>query len=193
MGVAGVAGRTGEVTRAEVLRAGRRRFFAQERIDLVAIARELGIARATVYRWFGGRNDFEGQVLWSLASDTLDRELAKRRRRRRGAAPLIDAVIATLCAIVAHPGMRHYLDADPQRAMVVLTGYGSFVGDGLRGRLAELIAEHCPEAATDDLDTAELAYTLVRVAEAYCYSDVIAGREADPERARPVFHRLLEV
>lgn len=190
MGQPGRAGRTGEITRDDVVRAGRGRFLAGERIDLVALAAELGVARATVYRWFGDRDRFLGHVLWSLTSDTLD--LALARERPPGAEGLITAVMDMLDDIAQHQPFRAFLAADPSRAMQVLTGRGSVVAGSLRTRLTGLVVAECPESAGSDLTAAELGFALVRLAEAYLYADIITGCEVELERARPLFRRLLD-
>jgi AcrR family transcriptional regulator len=190
VGVAGVAGKSGEVTRSDVIGAARRRFLRSERIDLVAIAEELGVARATLYRWHGDRDHVAGQVLLSLAEDTLD--LAIARRRPAGAAGVAEAIVETLRDISGHPGLRAYIAADPQRAMTVLTGRGSVVAAGMAARFERLVLAECPDAVGPDVPIDDLAYALLRLAEAYCYSDVIAGRHVDVDRARPLFLRLLE-
>lgn len=191
MGQTGQAGRSGQITRAEVIRAGRRRFLAGQRIDVVAIAAELGIARATVYRWFGDRDRFLGHVLWSLSSDTLD--LALERPRPPGAEGLITALMDMLVDISENRPFRAFLAADPGREMQVLTGRGSVVADSLRARLTELVRDECPESAGRDLTAAELGFSLVRLAEAYLYADIITGCQLDLEQARPLFRRLLNV
>jgi AcrR family transcriptional regulator len=190
MGVAGIAGRAGEVTRADVIREGRRRFLRGERIDLVAIAEELGIARATLYRWLGDRDRIVGHVLLSLAEDTLDAAIA--RPRPRGAAGVAEAIVTMLRDISAHSGLRAYIAFDAQRAMTVLTGRGSVVAAGLAARLESLVLAECPQAVGADVSVDDLTYALLRVGEAYCYADVIVGRDVDVDRARPLFLRLLE-
>src|SRR3981081_2735542 len=56
----------------DALRIARRRFLAGERIDMSALAEELGVNRVTLYRWFGSRDRFLVEVIWSLARRTLD-------------------------------------------------------------------------------------------------------------------------
>lgn len=182
--------RGADVTAADAVRAGRGRFLRGERLDMQGIAAEIGIARATIFRWFGDRDRFVGEVLWSLSSDTLEAELA--RPSDPGPERVIDALARTLEAIAAHSQFRRYLARDPQRAMVVLTGRDSAVANGFRGRLAELIATECPLAISPELPAEELAYSMVRLAEAYCYADVLAGRPVEVGRTRPLFRRLLE-
>src|SRR5581483_3038110 len=121
------------------IREGRRHFLRGERIDLVAIAADLGIARATLYRWLGDRDSFVGTVLLSLSVDTFDAAVA--RPRAPGAAGVADAIVDGLRDISGHPGLRAYLAYDPQRAMTVITGRGSVVAAGLAEYFGRLVAD----------------------------------------------------
>ena len=56
-------GRPAAATRDEVLALATERFLAAERVDMQAIARELGLARATMHRWFGTRELLLGETL----------------------------------------------------------------------------------------------------------------------------------
>lgn len=185
-----IAERRSRVSEANVLAVGRRRFLTGERVDMNAVAGELGIGRATMYRWFGDRDRFTGRVLWSLASDTLDGALA--RHHQPGATRIVEALVETLETIMADRGFVIWMARDPQKALTILTGRDSLIAGGLRARLQELIERLCPEAAGPGLPAEELAYAMVRLGEAYCYADVIAGRPVEVARTRVLFHRLLE-
>src|SRR5262245_27507707 len=60
-----------QATPADALRAARRRFLRGQRLDMNELARDLGIGRATLYRWVGGRDQLLGEALWSLAEQGL--------------------------------------------------------------------------------------------------------------------------
>jgi AcrR family transcriptional regulator len=175
--------------RAELVRAGRGQFLRGERIDVGALCAQVGVGRATLYRWFGDRDGLVGAVLWSLADDTFTATLA--RRPGPGAGPLVAAFVELLVTIAGHDAFRRFLERDPGRALVLLTGRDSAVAGGLRRRLAVLVVERCPEAVGPDLPADELAYALVRLAEGYVYADLIAGRPVDVAQAAPLFERLL--
>jgi AcrR family transcriptional regulator len=64
-------------TAQDAVLLARRRFQAAERIDMGAIAQELGVNRVTLYRWVGSRDRLLVEVLWSLADATLAREDAR--------------------------------------------------------------------------------------------------------------------
>jgi hypothetical protein len=64
----------------DALRLARRRFLRGQRVDMGAIALELGVNRVTLYRWVGSRERLLVEVVWSLADTTLQREGARTRK-----------------------------------------------------------------------------------------------------------------
>lgn len=189
MGAAGRAGPDADITRVDVIRAGRRQFLRGERVDLVALAQELGIARATVYRWVGRQDEVVGEVMASLTLDTLDGVLAERPGT--GPGYVADVIVETLAITMAHPHFAAFLTGDPGRALSILTGPGSRVVRALTARFRELVEAHCPEAVGEDLSAHDLAQGLLKLSEAYCYADLTTGRPLDVGGVRPLFMRLL--
>src|SRR5271166_5782779 len=57
----------------DAFRVARRWFMAGRRIEMQELAAELGVNRATLFRWVGGRDELLGEILWSLAEPTLRR------------------------------------------------------------------------------------------------------------------------
>ena len=52
-------------------RIAREWFLAGRRIEMRELAAELGVNRATLFRWVGNRDDLLAEILWSLAEPTL--------------------------------------------------------------------------------------------------------------------------
>jgi hypothetical protein len=94
------------------------RFLGGDRIELGALAGELGLSRATLHRWFGHRDRLLGEVLWSLASDTLTG--AEARAGGAGRDRLLATLGGFLGDMVGHPAFRRYLDTEPEAARRVL-------------------------------------------------------------------------
>src|SRR3954453_2193514 len=63
-------GRPAAASRDDVLEAAMQRYLRGRRVDVQAIAAELGLGRATIYRWFGSREELIGEVL-NRAADPL--------------------------------------------------------------------------------------------------------------------------
>lgn len=189
VGLKGKAGRHGSITRADVLHAGRRAFLAEERLDVVALASDLGIARATVYRWFGDKERFIGEVLLSLAIDTA--EIALARRHGSGARLVANVMTESLGEVMNNPAMKAFLASDPHRALRILTGPGSVVHDGLTAWVTTLLENECPEAAGDGVGLEDVSYALNRLSEAFCYAEITTGRRSELHRVYPLYLRTL--
>src|SRR5271155_2110730 len=67
----GRPGRPAAASRGDALSLASERFLAGERVDVRGIARELGLARATMHRWFGTRESLVGEVLATLGEERL--------------------------------------------------------------------------------------------------------------------------
>jgi len=161
--------------------AARRRFLAGERVDMTALAAQLGVNRVTLYRWVGSREQLLVEVVWSLARRTLDQLEAEHRGEGRAVAILSEFLEAT----IAHPGMQRWLAEEGESAMRLLTRHETDFQPRLIAAVEALIDPGDP-------DRHEVAYALVRVIESYTYLDLITGETPDAGRARPIFARLLQ-
>ena len=179
-------------TAADALRAGRRRFLSGERVDMTALADELGVNRVTLYRWFGSRDRFLVELIWSLARDTLD--LAERATRARGAGRVLAVVTRFLDDVIANTGMQRWLAEEGEHAMRLLTRHETDFQPRLIAAIEELLAgEQEAERLDLPVDLHELAYVIVRLIESYTYLDLITGERPDARRAEPILRMLLRL
>jgi hypothetical protein len=97
-----------------------------------------------------------------------------------------------LRAIGTDRPVRMFLESDPETALRLLTGPRSTVHQGMADALENLIDLERGRGAFDArLDTATLAFAIVRVSEGFLYSDVIADRAPDIGRAVTVIEALV--
>jgi AcrR family transcriptional regulator len=177
---------------ADALRLGRRRFLAPERIDMSAIAEDLGINRVTLYRWFGSRDRFLVEVIWSLARDTFDQ--VDGSTTRRGPERILGVVMGFLETVIANAGMQRLLAEEGEHAMRLLTRHEPGFQPRLIAAVQELLDEESDAGRLDlPVDHRELAYVIVRVIESYTYLDLITGEQPDVQRAEPILRMLLRL
>jgi len=97
-----------------------------------------------------------------------------------------------LRAIGADRPVRMFLESDPETALRLLTGPRSAVHQGMAKALENLIDLERGRGAFDArLDTPTLAFAILRVSEGFLYSDVIADRAPDIDRAITLIEALL--
>jgi AcrR family transcriptional regulator len=176
----------------DALRLAKRRFLAGERVDMSALAEELGVNRVTLYRWFGSRDRFLVEVLWSLTRRTLDQIDA--RVEKAGAERIVALVVAFLEAVISNWGMQRWLAEEGEHAMRLLTRHETDFQPRLILAVEGLLREESSTGALDlPVDLHELAYVIVRLIESYTYLDLITGERPDATRARPILRMLLRL
>jgi AcrR family transcriptional regulator len=178
------------VTPADVLHAARRRFLRSERVDMNELAQELGIGRATLYRWVGGRDQVLGEVLWSLAE--LGLAQARTEATGRGAAWVLAVYRGFGALIVGLEPLRHFVKSEPECALRVMTSKAS----PLQRRVVDTFRDVLVEAQETRglqlrLDPETLAFAMVRIAESFLWTDLITGGGPDLTKAQEVTKVLL--
>jgi hypothetical protein len=149
------------------------------------------VARATLYRRVGNREQLLDQVLWWRARRLLADQV-RASAELTGTDRLTAVIGGVLRAIGADRPVRMFLESDPETALRLLTGPRSTVHQGMADALENLIDLERGRGAFDArLDTATLAFAIVRVSEGFLYSDVIADRAPDIGRAVTVIEALI--
>jgi AcrR family transcriptional regulator len=185
-------GRPAGATPQEVLDAAMHRYLRGKRIDVQAIATELGIGRATIYRWFGSREDLIGEVLLRAAEPLL--ENARAEARGRGGRALLDTFDRFNRGLAEAPALRQFVEQERDVALRII-----YAGDGrVQPRVVEwivdLIQEEVDAGRYDaPVHPSTLGYAIVKLAEAFLFSDAVAGIRGDVDRLREVEAVLLGV
>ena len=182
--------RPSRAARADAVALARRDFMAGDRIDMRGIAAELGVNRATLYRWVGSKELLLGEVISSLQETT---NANARRAVPGGGAEHVAAVVQLgLEQMHTFPPLRSFIERDPQYALRVLTSRESIVQQGTIARMRELLADEVAAGRLDtEADLDDLAYVIVRIGESFLYSDLITGREPDVAKAGLMVRLLL--
>ena len=94
-------------TADDAVQTAKRRFQSGGRIDMSALAEDLGVNRVTLYRWFGSRDLFLVEVIWGLARSTLD--VIAAEVKTEGADRIVDVVTGFLDAVITNAGMQRWL------------------------------------------------------------------------------------
>jgi AcrR family transcriptional regulator len=175
---------------ADALRLAREKFLAGHRLDMQQLAAELGVNRATLYRWVGSKELLLGEVISSLS-------VAAHKRARAeldGSGPAYIAAVTerVLAGILTNEPMQRFLEHDPAYALRVLTSKESTVQRRGMEATRELLEEQAALGALDTpADLEDLAYVIMRIGESFVYSDVITGSQPDVKKAGQMVRLLL--
>jgi AcrR family transcriptional regulator len=177
-------------TRDQVLEIAFREFAAGRRLDVRAIAAEVGVARATVYRWFGSRDRLIGEMLADDAEGYFRR--VRARVKARGARALLETFDQINRGLSRSFALRRYLEQEREAALRVLTSSGGPVDRRAVAVITDLIEAEVRRGAYDPpVEPPTLAYAIVGLANAFLYNDAVAGIRGDVERLRDVEAALL--
>ena len=179
-------------TPAAAFHAARRMFLKGRRVDMRALAEELGISRPTLYRWTGQREQLLSDVLWSL-SDEIFQRARQEHPRHEGAKRLLAIYRKHVGALVEAQPLHVFLRQETQVALRVLTSPLGGVQRRTVQRLAELYREEQEAGAFQPrVDPDLLAYAVVRLTESFIYNDTLATVEPAVDRATEIVALLLE-
>jgi AcrR family transcriptional regulator len=166
------------------------RYLRGLRVDVQAIAAELGLGRTTVYRWFGSREGLIGEVLVRAAEPLLDE--ARAEAQGRGGTALLDTFDRFNRSLAAAPALRQFVEQERDAALRIITSGGGIVQPRIVARIAGLIQEEVRAGTYEPpVDPGTLGYAIVRLAEAFLFNDAAAGMRGDVDRLREVEAALL--
>jgi len=168
----------------------RRRFLASERLSLEELSAELGISRATAYRWAGNVELLAAEVIASIVEDTHKR--AVREAHGRGADRVVDALTRGMRYIANSAPYRAFLERDPQKALRIVASKEAPVQAQTIALNQQLLEEEIASGALRlPVDAHTMAYALVRIAESFLYADMIAGEKPDLDKAVEIVKLML--
>ena len=176
---------------APVFEAALRAFLAQRRLDMQALAADVGISRATLYRRVGDRDRLLGAVIWYLTRHAIARAV-DGTDELKGAERILAVVERFMRDVQSQPALRRLLDAEPEAALRILTSKRGPVQRGVIGVVQRLLEEERERGALEPrMEATTLAYVIVRIGESFLYADVIAAADPDVDQAVDVIGQLL--
>ncbi|MEV6138450.1 QsdR family transcriptional regulator [Nocardia sp. NPDC051990] len=188
-GAARPVGRPAAASPEQVLAAASAQFLACERVDVQAIAAELGLSRATIYRWFGSRDGLLGAV---IVSEFERMAVAAQTRTDGTGASRVLALLDRMAQwLTRSEPYRYFIATEQATAGRIITTSDGPVQPKVVGVVADIIDTAIAEGYQNRVDTHTFAYALVRLIEAFLYQDAVTGIRGDVERLRAVLAVIL--
>ena len=183
-------GRPPGATREEVIDAALHRYLRGRRVDVQAIAAERGLGRATIYRWFGSREKLIGEVIFRAAEPLI--EAARAGARGHGGPALLDTFDRLNRSFAEAPALQAFVEQEREVALRILTSSAGNFQPRMVERITALIEEEVDAGAYEPpVAPATLGYAIVRLAEAFLFSD--SDMRSDVDRLREVEAAILGV
>jgi AcrR family transcriptional regulator len=185
-------GRPAAASRDDVLAAGLQRFLRGQRVDVLAIAAEIGLGRATIYRWFGSREQLLGEVIIRATEPVLAESRAGLAGK--GGPGLLDTFDRFNRALADAPALRAFVEQERDAALRIIASGSGIVQPRIVELITALIAEEAEAGNYDPpLEPALLGFAIVKLAQAFLFNDAVVGIRGDVDRLRQVEAALLDV
>jgi AcrR family transcriptional regulator len=185
-------GRPAAASREDVIDAGLYRYLRGRRVDVQAIAAELGLGRATIYRWFGSREKLLGEVIIRATEPVLAE--ARSGLAGRGGRGLLDTFDRFNRTLADAPALRAFVEQERDAALRIIASGAGIVQPRIVELITGLIAEEVDAGTYEPpVAPAVLGYAIVKLAQAFLFNDAVVGIRGDVDRLREVEAALLGV
>jgi AcrR family transcriptional regulator len=171
------------------LAAASEHYLRGEPIDMSALAAELGVGRATLYRWVGSREQLLGWVLAEMTERTY--EAAVKGVGGSGAERILTVLERFMRAVVNAAPLKAFTEREPRLFIRLATMPGTIEDRATELLTRELQAEIDRGALRLPLPTRTLAQAIVRVADSFMYAHYLGGNRPEIEQAMEVVELLL--
>ena len=177
-------------TPADAFIRAREIVHAGERLDMVALAADLGVARATLYRWTGDRERLLSDILWADVRSLLEHVFDTSPER---GLDLVQAIsVRFLGAVTAGDQLSTFLRLEGETGFRLITDPRG----GVRPRIVELIAERIRREVDEGFyrapeDPQLLAEGVVTLGERFLYHGGNPTANPDPVTAHRIIALLM--
>ena len=175
---------------ADAVKAATRTYLRGEPLDMSALATELGIGRATLYRWVGNREDLLSTVLAEGTERTF--RAAIKDAEGEGVPLLLDCLRRFMHGVLATPALKALTQREPLLFLRLATMPGA-----IEGRAAELVGELLEQEAANGrvelmLPAPVLAQAIIRICDSHLYAPLLGRNEPEVETALQLVSLLLK-
>lgn len=173
----------------DAFEAALRRYLDGSPIEMTTLAAELGVGRATLYRWVGSREALLGAVLAEMAERTYRK--AVREATGEGPERVLAVLELFMRAVLEAAPLKALIEREPRLFIRLATMLGPVEQRGIE-LVTELLDE---EIARGTLRTTvasrTLAQAVVRIADSFTWAHYLGGTEPAVDTALEVVALLL--
>jgi AcrR family transcriptional regulator len=168
----------------------RAQFLAGERLDMGALAEELGIGRATLYRWTGDRQQLLGDIIWLELEAIIDH--LRRTTPGSGVERIVAIAAATVDLLGGTPQLNAFLAQEGEAGLRLVTAPNGPVRPRLVAASAAVAQEEVDAGRyRPPADPLTLADGVIALAERFLHHGADPALRPDPATAHQLIALLL--
>lgn len=167
--------------RRRAVDAATRVYLAGEALDMSALADNLGVGRATLYRWVGNRDALLGAVLAEATERTYQRAIAQAAGS--GTDLLLDVFERVMRSVVASAPLRALTQREPMVFIRLALMPGAIESVSARATTEVIAREQANGNLRVTTSPEVLGRALVRICDVHLYAPLLGGDEPEIETA----------
>jgi AcrR family transcriptional regulator len=159
------------------------------RLDMASLATDIGVSRATLYRWSGDRERLLADVVWTELSEMIDH--FDRSASGTGVARMTDAVGDFLDTLGTSPALQAFLVNEGDSGLRMVTALDGGVRPRLLAKIEGIITREAKAGYRPPAAPILLADGILSLAERWLYHHGDPALNPDPATARRMIGLLL--
>jgi AcrR family transcriptional regulator len=173
----------------EAITAATRAYLRGEPLDMSALAVDLGIGRATLYRWVGNREDLLTSVL--AEGTELTFRAAIKGANGQGVPLIMDCLRRFMNSVLTTPALKALTAREPMLFLRLATMPGA-----IEGRAAAMVGELLAQEEDTGriqlmLPAPVMAQAIIRICDSHLYAHLLGRQEPEVETALALVQLLL--
>ena len=165
-------------TPLDAFNLAKKNWMMTQKLNVGELAEELGVSRATLFRWIGNKDLLMGEIMWSLYEPPVMQ--ARQSCSGDGVEYVVDVFRQVNTAILTYQPMRNWLHADGQYALSILSSKNSPYHDRMVELNTDLLTRETDKGTIHPaMNVASLSYFMCRIGQSCVFSEMIIGQEPD--------------
>lgn len=152
-----------------------------QRLNLGSMAEELGVSRATLFRWIGNKDLLMGEIIWSVYKPTVLH--IRDECKSEGVDYVVDVFREVNKKVFSSKPFRHFLMSDGQYALSIISSKNSAFHARMVSINTELLQREVDRGHIKPyMSINSMSYFMVRIGESCTFSEMILDQEPDLEQ-----------
>ncbi|WP_290577109.1 QsdR family transcriptional regulator [Ketobacter sp.] len=165
-------------TPLDAFNLAKKHWLLTQKLNVGELAEELGVSRATLFRWIGNKDLLMGEIMWSLYKPTVLN--ARKVCSGEGVEYVVNVFREVNTQILNSQPMRTWLHSDGQYAVSILSSKSSHFHSRMVELNSELLKQETAKGLIHPAMTIDsLSYFMCRIGNSCIFSEMILGQEPD--------------
>lgn len=165
-------------TPLDAFNLAKKHWLQTQKLNLGELAEELGVSRATLFRWIGNKDLLMGEIMWSIYKPTVYQ--ARKDCPGEGVEYVVNVFRQVNTAIIKMAAMRHWLHSDAQYALNILSSKSNAFHARMVDLNTELLSQEVEKGLIyPSMNIDSLSYFMCRIGQSWIFSEMILGQEPD--------------